>query len=110
MDWCVGQIIDHLEDRGLSEDTLIIFSSDNGPVLDDGYHDEAVSRNGDHRMAGPLRGSKYSMYDGGTRADDCGMAWPYCSRHDLRHDDLPNGLDGDVCAAGWNHAPTASSA
>ena len=41
----IGQVLDHLEAQGLSDDT-IIFSSDNGPVLDDGDHDEAVSRNG----------------------------------------------------------------
>lgn len=67
MDWCVGAFMQHLDALGLAENTLVIFSSDNGPVLDDGYHDGAVDKNGDHRMTGPLRGSKYSLYDGGTR-------------------------------------------
>ncbi len=75
MDWAVGQFLDHLESLGLREDTLVIFSSDNGPVLDDGYQDEAVERNGDHRMAGSLRGSKYSLYDGGTRVPTI-ASWP----------------------------------
>jgi len=67
MDWCVGQMLDTLERLGLMENTIVIFSSDNGPVLDDGYEDQAVILNGDHRPAGPLRGGKYSMYEGGTR-------------------------------------------
>ena len=67
MDWCVGEMLDTLEKLGLDEDTIVIFSSDNGPVLDDGYEDRAVELCGDHRPAGPLRGGKYSMYDGGTR-------------------------------------------
>jgi len=47
--------------------TLIILSSDNGPVLNDGYYDEADTRNGSHTPAGPLRGGKYSLFEAGTR-------------------------------------------
>ena len=65
-DWCVGELLAHLKKEGLLEKTLIIFSSDNGPVLDDGYQDQAVELVGDHKMAGPLRGGKTSLYDGGT--------------------------------------------
>jgi arylsulfatase A-like enzyme len=75
MDWCVGQLLDFLEERGLAEDTLVIFTSDNGPGLDDGYGDRAEQLNGDHRMTGPLRGSKYSLYDGGTRVPTI-ASWP----------------------------------
>jgi len=67
MDWCVGEMLDTLARLGLNEKTIVIFSSDNGPVLDDGYEDRAVELCGDHRPAGPLRGGKYSMFDGGTR-------------------------------------------
>lgn len=67
MDWCVGEMLDALDRLGLTENTIVIFSSDNGPVLDDGYVDQAVELCGDHRPAGPLRGGKYSMFDGGTR-------------------------------------------
>ena len=66
-DWCVGEFISTLEEEGLLENTLIIFSSDNGPVLNDGYYDESDTRNGDHRQAGPLRGGKYSLFEAGTR-------------------------------------------
>lgn len=75
MDWCVGEFLAHLDSLGLSEDTIVIFSSDNGPVLDDGYQDQAEELVGDHRPAGPLRGSKYSLYDGGTRVPTI-LSWP----------------------------------
>lgn len=67
MDWMVGRVLDRLEALGLEQNTVVVFSSDNGPVLDDGYEDEAVERNGTHRPAGPLRGGKYSLFDGGAR-------------------------------------------
>jgi len=67
MDWCVGELVKELEHLGILENTMIIFSSDNGPVVDDGYIDRAVELNGPHCPAGPLRGGKYSKYDGGTR-------------------------------------------
>ncbi|MFI3278282.1 MAG: arylsulfatase [Rikenellaceae bacterium] len=66
-DWCVGQLIKKLEAEGLLENTLIFFSSDNGPVLNDGYKDGAQELVGDHKPAGNLRGGKYSLFDAGTR-------------------------------------------
>ncbi|MDP5169029.1 MAG: arylsulfatase [Bacteroidia bacterium] len=66
-DWCVGEFIKTLEEEGLLENTLILFSSDNGPVLNDGYYDDAVEKIGDHSPAGPLRGGKYSLFEAGTR-------------------------------------------
>jgi arylsulfatase A-like enzyme len=65
-DWDVGQLLDHLEVLGLTENTIVIFSSDNGPVLDDGYKDDAVIKIGKHTPSGSLRGGKYSLYDAGT--------------------------------------------
>ncbi|MFV0449329.1 MAG: sulfatase family protein [Vibrio sp.] len=67
MDWCIGEVLNKLEALGLKGRTLVIFSSDNGPVLNDGYKDQAIELNGDHKMAGPLRGGKYSLFEGGTR-------------------------------------------
>ena len=66
-DWCVGEVVDYLDSLDLLDNTMIIFSSDNGPVLDDGYKDNARELLGDHHPTGPLRGGKYSLYDGGTR-------------------------------------------
>ncbi|MEM7657030.1 MAG: arylsulfatase [Bacteroidota bacterium] len=66
-DWCIGQLLQTLEEEGLLDNTLIILSSDNGPVLNDGYYDDAVEKIGDHQVAGPLRGGKYSLFEAGTR-------------------------------------------
>ena len=66
-DWCVGELMNTLEAEGLLENTLVIFSSDNGPVLNDGYFDDAEEKLGDHTPRGPLRGGKYSLYEAGTR-------------------------------------------
>lgn len=66
-DWSVGEILNTLDRFNLSENTIVILTSDNGPVVDDGYKDQAVEKLGDHKPAGPLRGGKYSAFDGGTR-------------------------------------------
>ncbi|MFH4969493.1 arylsulfatase [Gaetbulibacter sp. M240] len=66
-DWCIGEFVKTLETEGLLENTLIIFSSDNGPVLNDGYYDDAVEKLGNHDPAGGLRGGKYSIFEAGTR-------------------------------------------
>ncbi len=67
MDWCVGELMNCLRENHLLNNTIVIFSSDNGPVLDDGYADRAFDLNRQHRPAGPLRGGKYSKYEGGIR-------------------------------------------
>lgn len=66
-DWCIGEFVKTLESEGLLENTLIILSSDNGPVINDGYYDDAVEKLGDHTPWGPLRGGKYSLFEAGTR-------------------------------------------
>lgn len=75
LDWCVGEVMKAIDRLGLSEDTMILFSSDNGPVLDDGYVDGAVERAGGHRPAGPYRSGKYSIYDGGLKVPMI-VSWP----------------------------------
>jgi len=66
-DWCIGEFIKTLKEEGILDNTLIIFSSDNGAVLNDGYYDDAVEKSGNHKPNGPLRGGKYSLYEAGTR-------------------------------------------
>ncbi|MAX35617.1 arylsulfatase [Gimesia sp.] len=67
LDWCVGELMKTLDRLKLAENTLVVFCSDNGPVLDDGYKDGAIKKIGTHRAAGPYSGGKYSVYEGGTR-------------------------------------------
>ncbi len=66
-DWCVGEFIAFLEKEKLLENTLIIFSSDNGPVVNDGYFDDSIEKLGNHSPSGELRGGKYSLFEAGTR-------------------------------------------
>ncbi len=64
IDWSVSQMRSALEDLGLDDDTLIVFTSDNGPWLPYGI---------DGGSAGPLRGGKGSVYEGGMRVP--GIFW-----------------------------------
>ncbi|QDT64266.1 sulfatase family protein [Calycomorphotria hydatis] len=81
LDWTTGQLMKLLEDQGVAENTMIIFSSDNGPVYNDGYDDgttvltstEEVDRG--HDGSGPYRGGKYQIYEGGTRVPFI-VSWP----------------------------------
>lgn len=66
-DFQVGAIMDALKANGVADNTLVIISSDNGPVLNDGYKDQAVEKLGTHRPAGVLRGGKYSTFEAGCR-------------------------------------------
>jgi len=66
-DWCIGEFMKTLEAEGLLENTLIVLTSDNGPVLNDGYYDDAVEKQGKHKPAGALRGGKYSLFEAGAR-------------------------------------------
>ena len=75
MDYVVGEVMKTLDQLGLRENTMIVFSSDNGPVLDDGYVDGAVAMAHGHKPAGPFRGGKYSMFEGGTRVPFI-VSWP----------------------------------
>jgi arylsulfatase A-like enzyme len=75
LDWSVGEILSTLDRLGLTRDTLVLFTSDNGPVLDDGYRDDAVEKLGAHAPAGPFRGGKYSSFEAGTRVPFV-VRWP----------------------------------
>ena len=67
LDWCVGELMKTLDRLSLNENTMVVFCSDNGPVLDDGYKDDAIEKIGQHDPSGPFRGGKYNVYEGGTR-------------------------------------------
>ena len=74
-DWSVGQILDTLDRLKLADNTIVIFTSDNGAVVDDGYKDDAVTKLGSHTPSGPFRGGKYSHFEGGTRVPFI-LRWP----------------------------------
>ena len=75
LDWTVGEIMKQLEASGIAKNTIVIFSSDNGAVLDDGYQDEAVTQLNGHTPNGILRGGKYSVLEAGTRIPFI-LNWP----------------------------------
>ena len=66
IDWSVGQVLDTLKKHGLDDNTLVVFTSDNGPWLSYGTHAGS---------AGPLREGKGTAWEGGTRVP-CLMRWP----------------------------------
>lgn len=74
-DECVGRLLDELDRLGLADDTLVILTSDNGPVINDGYVDQSEDLLGTHRAAGQWRGGKYSNFEGGTRVPFI-VRWP----------------------------------
>ena len=89
LDWSVGEILATLKKHGLEEDTLVIFTSDNGPFLSYGSHAGS---------AGPLRGGKLTAFEGGVRMP-CIMFWP---------GKIPAGRDCDEIASTIDLLPTAS--
>jgi len=80
-DWATGEILFALDKLGFTDNTIVIWSSDNGPVYDDGYVDgttvltstEEVDRG--HDGSGPYRGGKYQIFEGGTRVPLL-VRWP----------------------------------
>lgn len=91
-DWSVGEIVRTLEEQGLLDNTLIILTSDNGPVLDDGYVDQAEELVGDHSPTGGLRGAKYSAYEGGTRVPFI-VHWPAAIKEAAVRNELVSQID-----------------
>ncbi len=67
LDYSVGKIAETIKKLGLDENTIIIITSDNGPVVDDGYKDQSVKLLGNHKPSSQFRGGKYSAFEAGTR-------------------------------------------
>jgi arylsulfatase A-like enzyme len=75
IDWQVEQIMKELKKQKLEDDTIVIFTSDNGPVLFDGYYDRAEEDLKGHQPTAGLKGWKYLVYEGGTRVPLI-VKWP----------------------------------
>ncbi len=88
-DWCVGEIMATLERLKLADNTLLIFSSDNGGVMDDGYEDEGGF---DHPCNGKLRGRKSTLWEGGHRVPFIAR-WPGVIKAGAVCDDLVTQID-----------------
>ena len=94
LDEQVGQIIDKVDDLGIAENTLIIFSSDNGPHLEGGADPDYFGSNG------PLRGYKRDLYEGGIRVPTLAY-WP---------SQITPNSKSDHISAFWDFFPTAIEA
>lgn len=75
LDWTIGEIMHTLDSLKLADNTILVFTSDNGPVIDDGYQDEAFEKLNGHTPMGIYRGGKYSAYEAGTRVPFI-IRWP----------------------------------
>jgi len=91
MDADVGRIMDKLKQNGQDKDTLILFSSDNGPHREGGHNPEFFNDNG------PLRGIKRDLYEGGIRVPFLAW-WPGT---------VQAGQVNDHVCAFWDFLPTA---
>jgi arylsulfatase A-like enzyme len=76
IDWEVGEIMKTLDRLNLTENTIVIFSSDNGPILFDGYYDRSVEDLNGHQPTSGLRGWKYLNFEGGCRVPLIAR-WPH---------------------------------
>lgn len=86
----VGQLMKLLDSLKLSSNTMVILTSDNGPVVDDGYHDGSKENIGKHKPAAGLRGGKYSAFEAGTRV-------PFIVRHpSVKADEVSGALVSQV--------------
>ena len=110
LDWCVGELMKTLDRFGLTENTIFIFTSDNGPVYDDGYRDGSTvhlfskeSDNG-HDASGPWFGGKYDMREGGTCVPLI-IRWPNRVKPASESDALAAQIDFLATFADWFSVP-----
>ncbi len=66
-DYCVGGIVEALEQKGILDNTIIVVTSDNGGAILSGYYDGCLENIGEHDPFRGLRGHKGSLYEGGTK-------------------------------------------
>jgi len=83
IDWSIGEIVDALEETGLTENTLIIFTSDNGPWLSFGDHGG---------LSGAFREGKFTAFEGGYRVP-CIIKWPAIIPKGVICNQLVSGID-----------------
>lgn len=83
IDWSVGEILKRIEDKGIKENTLVVFSSDNGPWLVMREHGGS---------AGILREGKQTTFEGGMRVPTLAM-WPAKIKTPGSYDDLALMMD-----------------
>ena len=91
IDESVGRVLDRLVELGLDENTVVFFSSDNGPHYEGGAHPDTFDSNG------PFRGGKRAMFDGGIRVPQ--IVWGPGV--------VESGLRTDFVTAFWDFPPTA---
>lgn len=91
LDESIGKVVDKVEQLGLSEKTVIMVTSDNGPHSEGGHHPEALDSNG------PLRGGKRDFYEGGIRVPLIAY-WP---------GKIAAGTTSDLICASWDFPATA---
>lgn len=87
-DWHAGQVLQALEENGLADNTLVIFTADNGPET---YAYERI-RNFQHRSSGPLRGVKRDIWEGGHRVPMI-IRWPGKTKPGTVTDGLMSQID-----------------
>ncbi|RPI26487.1 MAG: sulfatase [Acidobacteria bacterium] len=91
LDWEVGEILAKLRGLGIDKNTLVFFTSDNGPMSEGGHHRD------DFHSSGSLRGGKRDLYEGGIRVPLIAR-WPGSVRA---------GSESDLVGAFWDFLPTA---
>ncbi len=109
LDWTIGEIMYTLDSLGIADNTLFIFTSDNGPVIDDGYQDQAREMLNGHTPMGIYRGGKYSLYEAGTRIPFI-VRWPAAIQKPCRQQGLFSQIDVFASLAEILEVPLAKGA